>query len=470
MSSVPVFVPLNRSEHAYVSVGGLLGSILQTYCLRFDAPVSEAELRRALRELVRAFPRLRAVVEPSLLAWRLRILPDDAVVDQLFEAAVRVERGVDPESLVELERLTSRVLNDPVPLERGLPWRAVLLPHATQPVLILAVEHVVCDGRSMVQVLTALMAALNGRPVAAQPLEPVSMLPAILPRRLADWPRCLLAAWRHSRAEARQRAVLRIAKLDEMKLTRFTTNEVAFRELSLDPKELRLAAKRLGTTVNNLVLTAYGLVLLDQAASGPDAGVAIRLSVDLRRYFPEGQAPAFGNYVASFLAYEPRRASLAEHLRSFETQMRDGLARFERREMLLPWLPAELPRFLGRRLYALAAIRLRERDSLAHDTGHFSSLGDCSSINPPQARVNIVTLLPSVSSAAVLLVAATAAGRMFLTANFRADRLRRESAHLLLGRVEASLLAMIEDSHAQAGAAAPAAEQGHPPGAMQVAA
>jgi len=80
-------VPLNRSEHMYWAGEGYLGPINMPFMLRFDRPVDEALLRQALRELTTAFPRLRGVVVPTAFTYKLRILPDDLWLDQLFNDA-----------------------------------------------------------------------------------------------------------------------------------------------------------------------------------------------------------------------------------------------------------------------------------------------------------------------------------------------------------------------------------------------
>ena len=61
--------------------------------------------------------------------------------------------GVDPSDAAALEAFHGPFLNEPMPLERGLPWRARFFPHPSQPALMFSVHHIVGDGRSMVQLL-----------------------------------------------------------------------------------------------------------------------------------------------------------------------------------------------------------------------------------------------------------------------------------------------------------------------------
>ncbi|TAL22758.1 MAG: hypothetical protein EPO01_08470 [Aquabacterium sp.] len=454
MHGADSFVPLNRSEHTYVSIGNMIGSVLQTYYLRFDVPVAEGQVRRALRDLVDRFPRLRSAVEPTLGSWRLRILNDERVVDQLFDVAFRVERGVDPESREQIEAYAARQMNEPVAFERGMPMRACFLPHAQHPVLIFCVEHYVCDGRSMIQLLTAIMALLNGRPVEPQPLESPSMLAAIVPQRLLDWPARVAASWRHRGTEKALRARHRMVTLDTERMTRFTTHGLRYHELPVSPDAMRVAAKQLGTTVNTLMLAATARAVLVLAKEDPQAMAAIRLSVDLRRYFPQGSAPTFGNYVATFFVHEPHREQAVDHMRSIEAQMREGLQRFERREMIFPWLPAELPRFIGRKLYAKVALGLRERDKLPAMSCHLSNLGDCTGINPPNAQVRLITCHATAPSSGPFLVTASVAGRTFLTLCWQNDRMDRAAADAFIQRIDRCLLDLVPQAEGGAVAAA----------------
>lgn len=66
---------LNRTEHGYAAIDGAAGTMAQPYMLRLNAPVAEADVRRAMRSLISHHPRLRGVVAPGLYFRRLRILP-----------------------------------------------------------------------------------------------------------------------------------------------------------------------------------------------------------------------------------------------------------------------------------------------------------------------------------------------------------------------------------------------------------
>ncbi len=57
---------------------------------------------------------MRSVIEPGFWLDRMRILPDDFIVDQLFDDAYQVERGVDLDDSDALQAWRGPRLNDPV--------------------------------------------------------------------------------------------------------------------------------------------------------------------------------------------------------------------------------------------------------------------------------------------------------------------------------------------------------------------
>jgi hypothetical protein len=441
-------LPLNRSEHTYLAVDGIAGTVAQCYLLRLavapDAPpVTPEAVRRALRELLTAFPRLRAVVEPTWTSWRQRILPDDAAVDELLEVAHRVETGVDPHDAQALEAYHAHLLNEPLSLERGLPFRSRLLPHATEPVLFFSVHHVVCDGRSMMQMIGALLGALGGQPMTPQPLESPSMVPALLPARLADWPRAVLAGWRAGREDKRRLDAGRVVQLPGRPQPRFCRIGVRHHTLALDADALKRLAKANGASVNTLLLaltgSAFFAVAREAGTSRPDDTAVMRMSVDLRRYFPEGRAPSFGNYVASVLLADRASLPLAERLKALDAQVKAHLARFERRERLWPFVPAELVPLIGRKAYSALAALVKRRDALQPLSCHATTLGLVDGINPPGAPVQLAGFYPTVPNFSPLFGFIGLKGRYVVTVSWPAAEIERATIDRLIGHFDRTL-------------------------------
>ena len=415
MNSPPVRVPLNRSEHMYWAGEGYLGPINQAYMLRLDRHVDEALVRQTLRELNSAFPRLRGVLDPGWWSFKLRILPDDLIIDQLFDDAYRVQRGVDPSDRSALQSFHTEFMNEPISLERGLPWRARFLPHPTQPALLFSVHHIIGDGRSMVQMVTAIMGRLSGQPIRPCPLGSPSMVAAVTPPRWRDWP-STITAWRRVRRADRQRALgQQVITLASRRSERYTTSAVRYHELNCQPDELRATAKAMGTTVNTLIIAVLANSFLARSPNNPQAVAAIRMSIDLRRFLPEARQAEFGNFVSSFAVRATHQASLQAQIRDVDAQIKENMARYEQRVYALPLMLAELLPWVGRTLYSHLILKLKRRHQLPPLSCHFSNLGSAEMVHPATPQVRVEELWPTTLSTALIIGLVSLSGKLFLS-------------------------------------------------------
>ncbi len=435
---------------------GHIGPINQAYILRFEQALDAHLVRQTLRELTTAFPRMRGVVEPSAFGHHLRILDDDRLVDQLFDDAFRVgtgtESGVDPSSRESLQAFHTRFLNEPISLERGLPWRARLLPHPTHPALMFSVHHIIGDGRSMIQMLCAILGRLNGQPMAACKIDSPSMVPAVTPVHWWQWPGSIWRWWRDTRAEARQARDERVITLAQCASPRFTTSTVRYHELSCPADTMRTLAKAHGTTVNTLLMAvmANTFLALDQArpaaADGKRPVAVLRTSVDLRRYFPDGKGPEFGNFVSAFTVRARQEPDLAGQIRSLEGQVKAALARYERRDFALPLSFYELLPLIGRTLYSHFIVQGKARGKLQALSCHLSSLGSAEFINPKGASLRLAELWPATLSTAFLLGALSLNGKQFLSIIHQNDEIPPEAVDEFLAALDAQLQALMDAS------------------------
>ena len=440
--SAPDVIPLNRSEHLYWAGEGHLGPINQPYVLRLSGPVDEAQVRQALRELTTAFPRLRSVIEPGPWLDRMRILADDLAVDQLFDDAYRVESGVNLDDLAALQAWHSARLNEPLSLERGLPWRARFLPHPTQPGLLFVVHHIVGDGRSMIQMLCAILGRLNGQAIAASPLDSPSMQAAITPARLWQWPAAIWRGWRQGRADARTAQGQQVITLATRRSPRFTTSAIRYHELPCPADTMKQFSRAHQSTQNTLLTALVANAFLASHIDNTQAVAALRISVDLRRYYPEGQAPTFGNYVSSFTVRARHQPTLGAQIADIEQQIQQHLARYERRDHALPltlyeWLP-----FIGRTRYRQLIAASKARGTLPALSCHLSNLGSAEFINPKDARVRLQALWPATVSTTLLLGVLSLNGQQFLTIIRQCDEVDDEEVCKFLHRLDAQFVSM----------------------------
>ncbi len=400
-------IPLNFSEHAYVAFDGFMGSMPQVYLIRFDQPVSRDKARSVARELISSQERMRAVIEPGWWRYQLRIMADDHIVDQLFEQAWADSPHLDARDDAQLEALQMRLLNDVLPLEHGLSCRFHFIPHERTPVLFLTVHHVLGDGRTMVHLLTEIMRRINdGEPMAYQKAEGPSMLGGLTPQ---SWWQLPVHIWRSRGHVVRQKAEharLHIQQFQTMDQPRMSTHALRHFTVSTPASVLRQAARQMDMSVNSLIVLALCETYLSMAPDDPQAAAVIRMSVDLRRFHPKeaGHGPMWGNHVGAFLVTETGRKAIKDRVTSVKAQIEEGLARFERREMLWTYLIFEILPWLGRA--ALGHIVTVMQRKLRHMpiSLHATSLGNVSHLNPPHATIKIDHLVATVPSMAALQV------------------------------------------------------------------
>jgi hypothetical protein len=410
-------VPLNRSEHGYAAIEGLAGTMVQPYLLRLDRPVSVEQVRRTLRELVNAYPKLRSALEPGLHRYHLRVLPDGPLIDQLFEQAFRVDAHVDIDDPLALEAWHRDRVHDVLPLERGLGFRARFVPHAQRPVLCFGVPHILADGMTMLQLVKQILRGLNGQPLEPMPLEAPSMIGSIAPERWWQWPRQVLLSRRHKVEEAARLSKLHIQQLPTRLGSHFSTTGLRHHDVPTPTADLRRAARALGVSLNTFLIAGLAQTFLDQAPDDPLAAAVIRISVNLRKYHPEsaGHGPLWGNHVGAFLVIEQgARKPLAERVRSIDHAIKEGQARYARREMCWTYLLEEAMPWLGRTLIGHIGVQLKRKGRFPVISCHATSLGDAGHINASDAAVKAVQLVPSVNSISPLPVLVEMDGRLSL--------------------------------------------------------
>jgi hypothetical protein len=410
--------PLNHTEHFYVALEGLAGSVGIVYMLQFDTGVQGDQLRGVVRELVSASHRFRAVVERGWHRPHLRVLPDNHVTDQLFDLAWREEAHLDAEDPEAMERLHHQLLNEVLPLELGLACRFRFVPHERSPVLFIMVHHLLFDGRSAIHFMGELMQRLNGGPpIPDQPVEFASLLEAVKPPHWWQWP---ASWWRSSRIASREARVLKtlnIQQVNHQDQPFLSATMVRHHTLSVPTARLREVARGLGLTLNSLVTLALSEVFLSYAPNDPRAAAVVRQSVDLRRYYPAqaGRGELLGNHVGAFLVTEVGRKSLRERAASIKAQITEGMARFERRDMLAGTAVGLLASYLGPNILSRIVINMQRRLKTPHISCHATSLGNMdAALRPAGASIRIKRFLTVVPSLSMLHVVSELDGQLSL--------------------------------------------------------
>lgn len=442
-------VPLNRTEHGYAAIEGLAATMVQPYLIRLDGPVDVTAVRRVMRELVTAYPKLRAKLEPGWHRYHLRILPDDDIVDQLFDWAFRIDTQVDLDDPAQVEAWQRQLINEVLPLERGLGLRVRFAPHPQQPALLFGVPHILADGMTMVQLVRQILRGLNGQPLEPMPLEAPAMIGSIAPHRWWQWPRQVLKARRHKVAEARRLATLHIQQVPTRLGLHYSTTGLRLYEATTGTAELRALARQAGVSLNTLLIAALAQTFLEQAPDVPQAAAVIRISVNLRRFYPPeaGHGPLWGNHVGAFLVIEQdAHKPWPERLRSVDASIREGQARYERREMCWTYLWDELVPWLGRTLIGHIGVQLKRKQRFPVISCHATSLGDANAVNEPGARVRAAQLFGVVNSISPLPVLTEMNGRLFVPTAWQLSETSHAEMSDFLQRFDRTLARLVSEA------------------------
>ena len=368
-------IRLNRSEQGALAVEGYFGPVNLVYVLRFDRAVAVDTLREALWDLMMAHPRLRIVLEPGWFNHHLRVLDDPVLLRQLFTQTLVVHDRATLGTPAAIEVAHTDEINRLMPLQRGLPWRVVYDPHVAQPVLIFNVHHMVGDGRSMARICHDLLARLHGQVLTALPVESSSQLPGLLPERPWHWPRALWGWFQGLRADARRQRGHVPVLLGRRDAPRFSVCTVNHFEWPRPLSDLRRDARDLGTSTNTLLLACIAQVLLAPQRHDPAATAVLRMAVDLRGYFPPGQAPAIGNIVVNLVLYARHQPDLAAQARDLHAQIQEHLERVRRREVAVPHLLLEALSAINLRWRSKLALHLKSSGGLSRTSCFISNLG-----------------------------------------------------------------------------------------------
>lgn len=429
---------LNRSEWLYLACEGPIGQLNQPYILRFDGPTDADTVKRAFRRLVSAYPRLRGVLEPTARRFQLRILPDDDRLDVLVDLAFRVEH-VDVDDEAACLRWHELALNDPMALQRGLAVRLQFVPHPERAALMFTAHHLLADGRSMVMCIEALIKLLNGQAIADKPLDNPSMLPAVVPAHWWQWPGKLWASHRANQAEARERARYEIVCLPNRRSSHYLSCGVQHHRSNFAAKDLSRIAKQMGGSTNSMLMAAAATALLDLDGQRAGTAALMRMSVDLRRYFPEGTAPQMGNHVAAIDLLVPAEVPERERTAWMDKRVRQGLQRFTDRTLMLPLLPYEWLGWLRPHDYARLLSRAKRLDALPRVSCHATNIGSIDALNPEGSTVRLRELYPVVAGGAPLLAFLVVDGQQVMVGSHQRDEFKDEDAQRLMRQVQVVL-------------------------------
>jgi hypothetical protein len=441
-------VPLNRTEHAYAALEGLAGTMLLPALFRLSGPVDEPLVRSTIRKLLTALPRLRMVLEPGLHMYHFRIQPDGPLMDQMMDRLFVVDRHINIDDPMELEAWHRTMVNEVVPLEHGPVMRVRFVPHPTSPVLLVGVPHIIMDGMSMAYVGHQIMRGLNGMDLVPEPVEAPSMIGAIAPEKWWQWPMKMWKARQHQINDKKMLASVNVLQVPTRLGPHYTSSGFRHHVASIGTDEMRKATKKVGVSLNTLIVAAFAQTFLDQAPDDPKAAAVIRISVDLRRFYPQGQGNGLllGNHVGAYLIFEQgARKTARERLLSVDAKLKEGVARYTRREMCWNYLLEELVPYLGRTLVAHIAVKMKQKQRFPKISAHVTTGGNVNLMNVFGKPLQITTLLPTVNSLTPLASTLEIDGKYFIPLSWQMSETSYEEMADFHRRLDATLVRMVRE-------------------------
>jgi hypothetical protein len=183
-----------------------------------------------------------------------------------------------------------------------------------------------------------------------------------------------------------------------------STHQVKLHTVPGTTHEWRALAKRLGLSFNGLVTLALTEAFMSYAPNDPKAAALVRMSVDLRRYYPDQPAHdmvLMGNHVGAFMVNEVGPKPLPERAASIKKQMDESLARFDRHENLWAQWPMFIAPYLGRGVLSRLVLDMYRKARMPRISVHATSLGNISTLVPAEATTRLkhfTTIVPSLST------------------------------------------------------------------------
>jgi hypothetical protein len=435
----PPSVSLNQADFLNVVMNRVFPSLGQMITIRFKTKHSPDEIRHAMRRILSLYDRLRLYVRPALFSHRIFIYDDgDSITEKYFNGSFRVIPGVtyDSPGYREYRR---KLLNEPFSLKSGLPLTVSYFPDDPEPVLLLSVHHLVCDGMGWIHMVDALMAILNGKNPPLVPLEDPSHTAAILEKPYYRFPLQLVRSYRKYKETVRERKNDRVFLLSHRHSDTFGPCDMHQQYLAIDLAALKEKANEMGCTINVLIFAALAIALRKRAAENTGNAAHIYFYIDLRPFF-DGRRPIYGNFVTSAIirVEEKLLRDYAGMIREIKAQLERNVAMVRNRDIIYPFLLNKLSTLMGVRLYRRLVHHLKKKGTL-YPWCIFSNLGNVDRLNSHGTHARLTEVLATVAQMGIFLTASSIDGRMSTNVSYPSDEFTSNEIREFIRTVEESL-------------------------------
>ena len=432
-------VKLNLQEFFFLAMEGVFASFGSVITLRFKEMHSSEEIREAMRYMVKIYPRLRSLVEPTLCSYRIRILEDnDEKLETLFHDAFKVKETLKYDSNGYLD-YRNRLLNKPFALEESLPIRFRYIPESPRPVLLLSVHHLVGDAVAVHHLFSSLLLYLNGQRPESVPLENPGLLPAFLDRPYSVALMQIIRSFKIFLKEIRESGKKTTILASQRPATYYAPVHTYPHHLPFDLAIIKSASKAIGCTVTVFFLAAVTTAFARRKDFRGGEIVRINVGVNLRPYF-NGQSPIFGNYSTVFAINIPRELEknplgLIEEIKG---QLTRNTNQIKNKEICFHMLLQKLFTFAGRKNVA-RIMRMAKRKGLFRSTCAVATVGNIDFLNSYGAKAQVCEAIGIAPNFQLFIGQNSLDGKIFMEFSYSEAEFTLEEIKRFVQTLETSL-------------------------------
>jgi NRPS condensation-like uncharacterized protein len=432
-------VKLNRSEFFYYAMEDIVPSLTQLITLHFKTKHTPEKIRAAFRYMLTINPKLRSVIEPTLLSYKIRIIEDsDPRVQVLFDDSFRVIDNVKYNTK-EFSEIRKDLFNHPFKLQQTLPIKIQFLPDAS--VIFISLHHTTCDGVGWMHMVASLLSCLNDRKPPVTPLEDPSMLNGLMKRPYILAPLYILKSFFIDRKNRNRIAGARNINPSPNPVNFYGPSDIEQHFLSHNFAALRGKSKELGYSLNVFFLAAMARTILQMNDNEKGDTVSIRLSYNLRPYFDKKQ-PLFGNYVTSSVLRVYRKDLDEPHpmMNDIQVQLKESLDMLKNKNLLYPWLIGKIITIVGKKLYSKGALAVKKKQLPVFDTSfHFSTISNFDDLNQIGKKARLIDAIATVPTFGLFITLCNIDGTFNINISYPTAEYSREYIKKIIASFEKNL-------------------------------
>jgi NRPS condensation-like uncharacterized protein len=390
------YLKLNRSEFFYYVMEDIVPSLTQLITLHFKTKHSPEKIRKAFRLILSLNPKLRSIIEPTLISYKFKIIEDgDPRVEVLFNDSFKVIDKVKYNT-PEFCRIRNDLFNYPFKLQQSLPIKIQFLPDAS--VIFISLHHTTCDGVGWMHMVTSLLSYLNDIKPEATPLENPSMLNGLMKRPYILAPIYILKSFFIDRKNRKKVLSHTNINPSPKPVNFYGPSGIEQHFISHSFSVLRAQSKELGYSMNVFFLAAMARTIMKMNGAEKGEVVSIRLSYNLRPYYDRKQ-PLFGNYVTSSVLRVYRKDINDPHemMNNIQVQLKESLEMLKNKNFIYPWLIGKVITIVGKKLYSKAALAVKRKQMKVFDTTfHFSTISNFDDLNKIGKKAQLIDAIATV--------------------------------------------------------------------------